>query len=155
MNRISLVPLALLTLTIACGDKSGDADTVTDSATAIAPEIPRNPRVIAIDVGLAADSLGRIIGGTYESIQGPDTIYVSVRTQHVAAGSPITVMLKQGDRTIESVNVTSGTPDAEAVGRAVAILPAGATLPLGAYQVEVMLDTVSQGIRALTVTAPQ
>ena len=155
MNRTSLLPLALLALTIACGDKAGDADAAADSATAIAPEIPRNPRVIAIDVGLAADSLDRIIGGTYESIQGADTIYVSVRTQHVAAGTPITVMLKQGERTIESIDVTSGTPDAEAVGRALAILPAGATLALGAYQVEVMLDGVSQGIRALTVNEAQ
>jgi hypothetical protein len=152
MKRISLVPLALLALTIACSDQGGDSDTANDSATAVAPEIPRNPRVIAIDVGLAADSLDRIIGGTYETIQAPDTVFVSVRTQYVPAGVPIVVRLMQDDRTIESADVTSGTPDADGVARALATLPAGASLAVGAYQVEVLLDGVSQGIRALSVT---
>jgi hypothetical protein len=48
--------------------------------------------------------------------------------------------------------VTSGTPDADGVARALATLPAGASLAVGAYQVEVLLDGVSQGIRALSVT---
>ena len=152
MNRTALVPLALLALTIACGDKGGEGDTTTDSATAVAPEVPRNPRVMAIDVGLAADSLNRIIGGTYESIQAPDTVFVSVRTQYVAAGAPIAVRLMQGERVIESVDLTSGTPDQDGVARALATLPAGASLAVGSYQVEVMLDGVSQGIRALSVT---
>ena len=155
MNRTALVPLALLALTIACGDKAGEGDTTTDSATAVAPEVPRNPRVMAIDVGLAADSLDRIIGGTYESIQAPDTVFVSVRTQYVAAGAPIAVRLMQGERVIESVDLTSGTPDEDGVARALATLPAGATLAVGSYQVEVMLDGVSQGIRALSVTGAQ
>ena len=155
MNRTALVPLALLALTIACGDKGGEGDTTTDSATAVAPEVPRNPRVMAIDVGLAADSLDRIIGGTYESIQAPDTVFVSVRTQYVAAGAPIAVRLMQGERVIESVDLTSGTPDEDGVARALATLPAGATLAVGSYQVEVMLDGVSQGIRALSVTGAQ
>ena len=151
MNRLSLVPLALLALTVACGDKAGNGDTAADSATAVAPELPRNPRVIAIDVGLAADSIGRIIGGTYETIQAADTVFVSVRTQYVAAGAPIVVRLLQGERTIESVNATSGTPDADGVARVLTTLPAGATLAVGSYQVEVMLDGVSQGIRPLAV----
>lgn len=153
MKRSSLVPLVLLALTVACGDQRGESDTNPDSATAIAPEIPRNPRVIAIDVGLAADSLDRIIGGTYESIQGPDTVFVSVRTQYVPAGSPLTVRLMQGERAIESVDLSTGTPDADGVARALATLPAGATLALGSYQVEVLLDGVSQGVRSLTVAA--
>lgn len=152
MNRTALVPLALLALTVACADKSGDGDMTTDSATAVAPEVPRNATVIAIDVGLAADSLGRIIGGTYETIQAPDTVFVSVRTRYVAVGAPIIVRLMQGERTIESVDVTSGTPDAEGVARVLATLPAGAGLAVGSYQVEVLLEGVSQGIRALSVT---
>lgn len=155
MNRISLMPLALLALTTGCGDKSGETDTAGDSTTAIAPEIPRNPRVMAIDVGLAADSLGRIIGGTYESIQAADTVFVSVRTQYVAAGAPITVRLMQGERTIESVDVVSGAPESDAVGRVLATLPGGAKLSPGSYQVEVLLEGVSQGIRALTVGGGQ
>jgi hypothetical protein len=155
MNRTALVPLALLALTVACGDKAAEGDTNPDSATAVAPEVPRNPRVIAIDVGLAADSLGRIIGGTYETIQAPDTVFVSVRTQHVAAGAPIVVRLLQGERTVESVDVSSGTPDEEGVGRVLATLPSGAGLAVGSYQVEVLLDGVSQGIRALSVTGAQ
>jgi hypothetical protein len=155
MKRISLIPLALLALTIACGDQAGEGDTTPDSATAVAPELPRNPRVIAIDVGLAADSLNRIIGGTYERIEAADTIFVAVRTQHVAAGAQITVRLLQGERTIESVEVTPGTPDADAVGRTLAILPAGAGIAAGDYQVEVLLDGVSQGSRPLAVGGGQ
>jgi hypothetical protein len=151
MNRLSLVPLALLAFTVACGDSGGEADTAGDSATAIVPDIPRNPRVIAIDVGLAADSLSRIIGGTYERIQEPDTVFVSVRTQYTEAGTPIVVRLLQGDRTIESVDLVSGTPDADAIGRALAILPSGATISAGSYQVEVLLNGESQGLRNLAV----
>jgi hypothetical protein len=151
MNRISLMPLALLAFTVACSDGGREVNTADDSATAIVPDIPRNPRVIAIDMGLAADSLGRIIGGTYETIQAPDTVFVSVRTQYVAAGTPIVVRLLQGERTIESVDVASGTPGTDAVGRVLATLPAGATISPGGYQVEVLLDGVSQGLRTLTV----
>jgi hypothetical protein len=155
MKRIYLAPLALLTLTVACGDRTGGNEAAGDSATAVAPEIPRNPRVIAIDVGLAADSLGRIVGGTYETIQAADTVFVSVRTQYVAAGAPIEVRLQQGDRNLESVNVTSGAPDADGVARVLATLPSGARLSVGTYEVEVLLDGVSQGVRALTVAAQQ
>jgi hypothetical protein len=155
MNRTSLIPLALLALTIACGDQSGEPDMAGDSATAVAPEIPRNPRVVAIDVGLAADSLNRIIGGTYETIQAADTVYVGVRTQYVPAGTPIVVRLMQGDRNIEAVDAVSGAPDAEGEARVLVRLPAGATLSVGAYQVEVLLDGVSQGIRPLSVAGAQ
>jgi hypothetical protein len=82
-------------------------------------------------------------------------VYVAVRTKHVPAGTPIVVRLMQGDRNIESVDVVSGTPDAEAEARMLARLPAGATLSVGAYQVEVLLDGVSQGIRPLSVAGAQ
>src|SRR5690606_40533857 len=52
-----------------------------DSTAAIAPEIPRNPRIIAWDAGLAADSVGQLIGGAYQVIENADTLYISVRAE--------------------------------------------------------------------------
>jgi hypothetical protein len=151
MNRTSLLPLALLAFAVACGDRDNEDGMNGDSATAIVPEVPRNPRVMAIDVGLAADSLGRIIGGSYETIQQADTVYVSVRTQHTAAGAPITVRMRQGERIIESIDVAAGAPDVDAVGRVLAMLPAGASVSPGSYEIEVLLEGVSQGVRPLAV----
>ena len=88
MTRSSLV-LSTLVLAgvMACGDGSpppgGPKD---DSAAAAAPE-PRNPHVMAIDLGRATDSTGAIIGGALERFPELDTLYVSVRTQYVESGA--------------------------------------------------------------------
>lgn len=152
MNRTSSALLILLVSTTACADKSGGEAAVEDSVTAIAPAIPRTPRVMAIDVGYAVDSLGRIIGGTYETTQIADTIYVSVRTQFAPAGIPLEVRLNQGSRTVESVRAETVAPNEEDVGRVVFTLPSGASMTPGNYQVEVLLDGISQGARPLAMT---
>jgi hypothetical protein len=154
MTRHALLAVALLAAT-ACGDRQEAETTSDDTAVAVAPEMPRNPHVMAIDIGLAVDSLGRVIGSSYESVPQPDTLYVSVRTQHVAAGAPLTVRLLQGDRTVQSVDVAAGTPDASGIGRATAMLPSAATAAPGDYRVEVLLEGASQGIRELRINQPQ
>jgi len=144
--------MILAAAALACGDRSGGEPAADDSVTAIAPAIPRIPRVMAIDVGYAADSLGRIVGGTYESTQIADTLHVSVRTQFAPEGLPVDVQLRQGDRIIESVRGHTPAPDAEDIGRVTLTLPAGATMTPGNYQVEVLLDGISQGARPLSMT---
>lgn len=155
MTRPVLFATALVLLATACGDRpESDVPAGGDSGAAVAPEMPRNPHVMAIDIGLAVDSLGRVIGSSFESVPEPDTIFVSVRTQYVAAGAPLTVRLFQGERTVQSVDVAAGTPDQSGIGRATAMLPAAAGVSPGDYQVEVLLDGVSQGIRDLKVNQP-
>jgi len=153
MTRQILTTLGLAAILAACGDKAPEAEATGDSTATMAEAqaAPTIPRVMAIDVGLAADSLGQIIGGSGEVFPQPDTLYVAVRTQNTEAGAPLTVRLKQGDRTVESVSVAAGTPDASHTARALAKLPAAATAPHGKYQVEVLLDTLSQGIREITL----
>ena len=152
MTRSVLLSLGLAATLVACGsDAADDAATEDSTAAAMADSLPRDPRVTAIDVGLAADSLGQIIGGVMESIPEADTLYVAVRTQYTPASAPITVRLLRGDRTIESVDVAAGAPDADDVGRVVALLPSAATAGAGSYRIEVLLDGVSQGIRDITI----
>ena len=151
MPRSTLFPLILLATATACADKGPAAEAAQDSVAAIAPEIPRNPRVVAFDVGLAVDSLDRLIGGTFQSIQTADTLYVAVRTQYVAAGTPISIVLRQGTTAVDSVAIVSGTPDADAIGRALATLNGAANVKPGQYHVEAILDGVSQGMRPLAI----
>lgn len=153
MTRQIMTTLGFALMLGACGDKAPEADAGPDSAamaaaTASAPTIPR---VMGIDVGLAADSMGQIIGGAGEVFPNPDTLYVAVRTQNTEAGAPITVRLMQGDRVIESVSTEAGAPDESHSGRAVAKLPSAAKAATGRYRVEVLLDSVSQGIREITL----
>lgn len=152
MTRHVLLLLGLATTLVACGsDADGDAAAEDSAALAAADTTPRNPRVAAIDVGLAADSMGNIVGGVSESFPNPDTLYVSVRTQYTPAGATLTVRLLRGDQTVESTDISAGVPDADEIGRAVAMLPAAATAQAGSYQVEVLLDGVSQGIREIAI----
>jgi hypothetical protein len=152
MTRHILMTLGLAASLIACGSDAGDDDSGQDSLAAMAADtIPREPRVLAIEVGLAADSLGRIVGGVLESFPTPDTLFVAVRTQYTPAGAPLTVRLLQGDRTVDSTEIRAGEPDASQTGRAVASLPAAANASPGSYRIEVLLDGVSQGIREITL----
>lgn len=151
MTRHLLLSLGLATALVACGSDAADEAAADDTTAVAADTIPRVARVAAIEVGLAADSLGHIVGGVMESFPTPDTLYVGVRTQYTAAGTPITVRLMQGQRTVESVDVVAGAPDANDVGRAIALLPSAATARSGGYRIEVLLDGVSQGIREITL----
>lgn len=151
MTRHVLLSLGLATALLACGSDADGGATEDSTAAAAADTTPRNPRVAAIDIGLAADSMGNIVGGVSESFPTPDTLYVGVRTQYTPAGAPLTVRLLRGDQTVESAEIAAGSPDADDIGRAVAMLPAAAAAQAGSYRVEVLLDGVSQGIREITI----
>lgn len=158
MTRSSLVLSTLVLVgAMACGDGSpppGGAEAADTTTAAAAPE-PQNPHVMAIDLGRAVDSTGAIIGGTLEMFPELDTLHVSVRTQYVAAGAPIVVRLLQGSATLATQNLTAGTADSAGIARAVATFPADAKRRDGAYRVEVLLDTLSAGIKEFTVQAPR
>lgn len=152
MNRRALASATLVVSLVACGDRqAADEPRLDSTATAVAPEIPETPRVMAIDLGLAVDSSGRLLGGGTETFQDPPTLFVGVRTQFVDAGAPMTAKLMQGTRLIESVSFLAGTPDAERSARAHAEIPAAGSLTPGEYDVEVLLGEVSQGIRRITI----
>lgn len=156
MTRSSLV-LSTLVLAgaMACGDGSPPpGGPALESAVVAVPE-PKNPHVMAIDLGRAADSTGVIVGGTLERFPELDTLYVSVRTQYVEAGAPIIVRLLRGSNALASQNLTAGTADSAGVARAVAIFPGAAKRGDGSYRVEVLLDSLSAGIREFTVTTPR
>ncbi len=152
-KHLLLLPAALL-LATACGDKpdAPKADDVALNHEAVG-EMPRNPHVMGIDLGLASDEQGRIIGGAGQSFPEPDTLHVSVRTQYIDQGTALTVALSQNGRILQTVTATVGenTPAGEA--RAFVVLPQVASLKAGAYQVEVTMNDASQGIREFTVGA--
>jgi hypothetical protein len=152
MTRRVLASLALLVTTSACGDRTTTDEPRLDSAaSAVAPEIPETPRVASIDIGLAVDSSGRLLGGGTQRFQQPQTLIVGVLTQFVDAGAPMTARLMQGSRTIESVAFLAGVPDGSRAARAHAELPAAGSLQPGDYDIEVLLGEVSQGIRRITI----
>lgn len=152
MTRTALLSLGLAATLVACGSDAGD-DTAAEDSTAVAAAdtMPRDPRVTAIELGLATDSAGHIVGGVLETFPEPDTIYVAVRTQYTPAGAPLTVRLLRGETTVSSVEIEAGAPDEDAIGRAIAALPAAATVQPGAYRIEVLLDGASQGLREITI----
>ncbi len=152
-KRLFFLPAALLIAT-ACGDS---ADTPrTDEATTtdqLATEMPRNPHVMGIDLGLASDEEGRIIGGAGQSFPEADTLHVSIRTQYIDQGTTLSLVLSQGDRTIGTTTATVGANGESGDARALAIFPQVATLGAGSYRVEALMDEVSQGIREFTIGA--
>lgn len=153
MTRQLLPSLFLLATLAACGNNSDTDEPTLDSTPAeIAIDVPENPRVSSIDIGLAVAPNGTLLGGGTEQFQGASTLFVGVRTQFVDAGAPMTVRLMQASRIIETVSLVAGAPDEDQFARAHAELTAAGTLDPGEYQVEVMLGDVSQGIRNITLT---
>lgn len=153
-----LRPIALLLLATACGgdapapDADGEAAAAADAA-ANAPAMPTEPHVMAIDIGIAVDDSGRIMGAGVEAFPDPAPLYVSIRTQATPAGTPLSARLLAGTRTVDSVGSTAAAPEASGVGRTTLQLAKAADLAPGEYRVEVFLDGVSVGIREFRFNA--
>ncbi|MBK7595235.1 MAG: hypothetical protein IPP98_12120 [Gemmatimonadetes bacterium] len=151
MRSILALPLLAVAL-VACGDKSPEPSSETnDSTTAAAPEI-KMPHVMAFDAGHALDSTGAIVGGVTSRFNSGDTIFVSVRTQYVAPGAKLEAILMQGTTKVASDNGIVGDPDTTS---GIATLPirfqSGKPWPKGKYQIEVLLDGISQGLKPLEI----
>ena len=151
MRSILALPLLAVAL-VACGDKSPEPSSATnDSTTAAAPEI-KMPHVMAFDAGHALDSTGAIVGGVASRFNSGDTIFVSVRTQYVAPGAKLEAVLLQGTTKVASDNGIVGDPD---TSTGVATVPIrfqnSKPWPKGAYQIEILLDGVSQGLKPLEI----
>lgn len=152
-KRLLFLPAALL-IAVACKDsaKAPEADDATVTHETVT-EMPRNPHVMGIDLGLASDEQGRIVGGSGQSFPEPDTLHVSIRTQYIDQGTTLSLTLSQGDRTIGTTTANVGASGEGGDARALAIFPQVATLGTGSYRVEVFMGDVSQGIREFTVGA--
>jgi hypothetical protein len=144
---------ALLLLATACGDNSPPPPEITEDTTQAA-QMPAEPHVMAIDMGIAVDDSGRIMGVGVETFPSPDTVYVAVRTQAAPEGSAIGVRLLSGERTVDSTGTTTGAMDADGVGRASVSFPQAVTLAPGDYRLEVFLNGTSAGIREFRFSAP-
>lgn len=146
-------PAALLLLAAAC---VGDAPAPDETAEAVeeVAAAPVEPRIMAIDIGIAVDTSGQIMGAGVESFPAADTLHVAVRTQAAAAGASLGIRLMRGTTTIDSTGATVGTPDAAGIARTTVSFPKAATVPAGSYKVEAFLDGVSGGIREFSFQAP-
>jgi hypothetical protein len=153
-----LRPVALLLLATACGGDAPDADAATEPMAAAeastALPMPTEPHVMAIDIGIAVDDSGRIMGAGVEAFPAPAPLYVSIRTQATPEGTPLAARLVSGTRTVDSTSGTASAAEASGVGRTTLQLAKAATLAPGEYRVEVYLDGVSVGIREFRFNAP-
>lgn len=150
-RQLALPFAALLLLLAACG-KTDSSDAAADSLIAAAPPAPKNPHVVAFDLGRAADASGRIFGGTGDRYTGIDTVVVSVRTQYAKTGATVSARLRQSGKTLDSMSLA--VPAADSTGLATVTFrfpPKGASRAVGTYQVETFLDSLSQGIKEITV----
>ncbi len=151
MRSILALPLFALAL-VACGDKSPEpSGGPNDSTTAAVPEV-KMPHVMAFDAGHALDSTGAIFGSVAARFNSGDTIFVSVRTQYVAPGAAVEAVLLQGTTKVASDKGVAGDP---AVSSGVATIPirfvSSKPWPKGSYQIEILLDGVSQGLKPITI----
>jgi hypothetical protein len=150
MTRSLLASTALLLLVSACGDKPASDEPTLDSApSAVAVELPQNPMVSSINIGLALDDNGLLLGGGTQKFAMGAPLIVDIKTHFVDAGAPLSVRLMAGERAIETVSLLAGQPDEDRVASAHAELPATAELDAGEYRIEVLLGDVSQGIRVI------
>lgn len=144
----------MMLLAVACGGDADPADdAATDGAMAVEDSTPVAPRVTAINMAIAVDDNGQLMGAGVETFPNPDTLHVAVRTEGTTTGTPIAVRLRQGEITMDSTSTESAALAAGVATTTVAF-PAAAGLPPGAYQVEVFLDGVSAGIREFRFNAP-
>lgn len=152
MTKRSLsLPLALLTVFAACG-RTDSPETATDSVLAAAPPAPQNPHVVGFDLGRQAQPGGRISGGTTDRFKPGDSIFVSVRTQFTKAGDELSVRLRLGERTIDSMSMTLPAPDSTGFVTVPFVFGQRKPRATGRYQVESFLGATSQGIKEITLS---
>jgi len=150
-KRSLLLSLAFLTALAACG-RTDSPETATDSVLAAAPPAPQNPHVVGFDLGRQAEPGGRISGGTTDKFKPGDSIFVSVRAQYTKAGDELSVRLRQGDRTVDSMGMKLPAPDSTGFVTVPFIFGQGKPRATGRYQVESFLGAVSQGIKEITLS---
>lgn len=149
-KRSLLLPLAFLTVLAACG-RTDSPETATDSVLAAAPPAPQNPHVVGFDLGRQVEPGGRISGGTTDRFKPSDSIFVSVRAQYTKAGDDLSVRLRLGGRTVDSMSVKLEAPDSTGFVTVPFIFGPGKPRTTGRYQVETFLGAVSQGIQEITL----
>ncbi len=150
MRCQTLLTIATITALAACARRDAP-DTAADSAIAAATSAQptaKTPHVRAIELGRAVDTVtNRITGGVVSSYQASDTIYVSLRTEYAPEGTSLNVRLMHGKTTVDSVDLKSGTPNAEGLAVVATHFTARTKgWATGSYRLEVLLNGVSQGL---------
>lgn len=154
MTHRNLALLLAVGAVVACARHDapeGAADSAIAAATTQVP-VTKTPHVRGIDIGRSADSGNRIVGGVASTFQAMDTITIAVRTEYVAEGADIAIRLRRGTATVDSTAIKSGAPTAEGLAAAsTRLAPPKKGWALGKYQIEVLLDGVSQGLQDLEI----
>lgn len=150
-KRSLLFPLAFLAVLAACG-QTDSPETATDSVLAAVPPAPQNPHVVGFELGRAAEPSGRISGGTTDRFKPSDSIFVSVQAQYTMAGDELSVRLRLGGRTIDSMSVKLAATDSTGFVTVPLVFAQGKARATGRYQVEAFLGPVSQGIKEITLS---
>lgn len=154
LRRTLLITTLAVATAAGCSKKDAADDGAPDSTLVIAaPQVPTTPRVAAMELGRAVDSMNNILGGVTTNFGVNDTLYLSVRSENTAPGSTVAVRwMTAAGRMIDSTaqQIAAG---AGAVASATEFHLSKATAwPEGKYHVEVFLDGVSQGIKEFEVT---
>ncbi len=155
MRRLCLLSLFAAVAVLAACSRKSPQDAAFDSAAAagVTPE-PRNPHVMAFDLGHALDSTGNIFGGVDSHFTPRDSIFVSVRAQYAPAGATTSARILRGKVTVDSSSLDLGAPDNSGVATVgFRFGKRGAGWPLGEYSVEVFLNGASQGLKTFQVQA--
>ena len=149
-KRFLLLPLAALTLLAACG-KTDSSEAAADSVLAATPPMPKTPHVASFDIGRQAEPNGRIFGGSTDKFTVGDTIVVSIRAQHTAAGDAVSARIRIGGKTVDSLGLKLPAPDSTGFATAPISFSRTKKWTTGNYQVETFLGAASQGIKEITV----
>ncbi len=143
---------AAAALAAACSRKPPqDASFDSAAAAGVTPE-PRNPHVMAFDMGHALDSTGNIFGGVDNRFTPHDSVYLSVRTQYAPAGDTVSARVLHGKATLDSAGHELGAPDNSGVAAlGFRFGKGGSGWAAGEYEVEVFLNGKSQGLKTFSV----
>jgi hypothetical protein len=147
----ALLLLATVSLVSSCSHKNKQEAAFDQAAdSGVTPE-PRNPHVLAFELGHGLDSTAMIYGGVDSHFGVRDSIYLSVRAQYAPAGATVAARLLHDDKTVDSTATDLGAPDNTGVAAVGFRFGTTRGWPTGNYQVEVFLNDKSQGLKNFQV----
>lgn len=149
-TRTLFATLSLVAAVAACG-KTDSPEAAADSVLAATPPAPKNPHIVSFDVGRQADTTGRLVGGSVDKYTGGDTLVVTIRAQFANDGDEVSVRLRKGDQTVDSMSAKLTAPDSAGFASTTLQFVPAKPWPVGTYQLETFLGTASQGSKEFTV----
>ncbi|HEX3928182.1 MAG TPA: hypothetical protein VHW65_09285 [Gemmatimonadales bacterium] len=152
MTATRILTCAAVVAVAACGDRKTPQDATFDSAvgTAVTP-LPRNPHIMAFDVGHGVTTTGTLVGGMALRFAPTDSVFLAIRTQYAPVGAPVAARLKLGTRTVDSAAAATGAPDSTGGANVVLRFGSARARDIGNYDVEVFLSGKSEGIKRFRI----